>query len=235
MNRELVVAPRDCHADVVRGVILAMGVTALPVLDADRRPVGILSLRDVVDAGDAVPRPSRPAMTVAEGATIVDAARILADTDFHHLVVVDTEGRAVGMVSAVDLIRGLLGVPARHPAAFPHLDPDLGVAWTDDELLSLDRLGVAPEGAGVIVLVRGGRGAREAAVWAEAALRVRTRLEELLSIPQGDQPALAALLAHGPLRYRAAPVEDAAKRARVVEVLRERMGHLPLPVAVAGE
>jgi hypothetical protein len=133
------------------------------------------------------------------------------------------------MLSALDVLRGLFGVPARRPAAFPHLDKEFGVSWSDDELLEADRLGKAPEGPGVIVLVRGGRRAWEVPVWVEACERVRTRLDELLSIPQSDSPALAALLSHGDLRFRAASVPDAAKRARIVEVLSERFRHQPLP------
>jgi len=233
MNRELVVAQPGTPSEALRDLVLAMGITAVPVVDRDRRPVGILSLRDLVDSRAANPQASRPVATVPEEATIEEAGAVLAETDFHHLVVVDRDGRAVGMLSAVDLLRGLLGVPARHPATFPHLDPDLGVAWTDDERLATDRLSGAPEGAGVLVLVRGGRGVRDVPVWAEAAERVRTRLEELLSIPQSEDAALAALLAHGGLRWRAAPVPDPARRARVVELLREGIRHQRLPVGIA--
>jgi CBS domain-containing protein len=232
MNRELVFAQEGTSAHAIRDLVLAMGITAVPVLDGDRRPIGVLSLRDLVDLGSTPPHPSRPAAAVRENATLEEAGKALAQTDYHHLVVVDAGGRAVGMLSALDVLRGLLGVPARHPAAFPHMDPELGVSWTDDELLELDRLSDAPEGGGVIVLVRGGRRAPETPVWVEACERTRTRLEELLTIPQSDSPALAALLAHGGLRYRAAAIVDATRRARVLAVLQERIGHQPLPAGL---
>ncbi len=229
MNHEVVSVREDTSPASVRDAVLAMGITAVPVLDGDGRPVGVLSLRDLVFSENAPPRISRPAAVVKGTASLEAAGETLARTDYHHLVVVDDGGKAIGMVSAVDLLRGLLGVPARHPAAFPHVDRDLNVSWTDDDVLDPEHLSCAPEGAGVIVLSRGGRGATEGPVWVEACVRVHTRLEELLSIPQSDTPALAAVLKHGHLRFRAAAVADAAHRDRVVASLHERIDHAPLP------
>lgn len=232
MNPELVAAPEGMSIDIVRDLVLALGITAVPILDSERHPRGVLSLRDMLDGGSVRAASARPPVTVRDTDTVDDAAVALARTDLHHMVVIDAEGRAVGMVSAVDLLRGLTGVPARHPAGFPHLDPQLRVSWTDDESLDLDRLGLAPEGAGVLVLVRGGKGRREQPVWAEGCERVRTRLEELLTIPQTDEPSLAALLEQRGLRYRAASVPNESRRAAVVRALRERLEHLPLPASV---
>jgi CBS domain-containing protein len=83
MNRELVLAQEGVSTEAIRDLVLAMGITAVPVLDGDRRPTGVLSLRDLlgVDAGNA--RPSRPAVTVSEKATLEEAARALARTDYH--------------------------------------------------------------------------------------------------------------------------------------------------------
>ncbi len=234
MNREMVSAREDTSAASIRDLVLAMGITAVPVLDGDGRPVGVLSLRDLVASGNELPRPSGPVAVVKATESLEAAGETLARTDYHHLVVVDDSGRAIGMVSAVDLLRGLLGVPARHPAAFPHLDRELNVSWTDDDLLDADHLGAAAEGAGVIVLLRGGRGVAETPVWVESCARVRMRLEELLNIPQDDTPALAAVLQHGHLRFRAAAVADPARRDRVVAVLHERIDHQALPQQVGG-
>ena len=229
MNREIASAREDTSPASIRDLVLAMGITAVPVLDGDGRPTGMLSLRDIVASGGSPPPAPRPAVVVMATASLEAAGEILARTDYHHLAVVDDRGRAIGMVSAADLLRGLLGIPARHPAAFPHLDRELNVTWTDDELLEQDRLSAAPEGAGVIVLLHGGRGVAEVPVWVESCARVHTRLEELLFIPQADTPALAAILKQGHLRFRAAAVVDPARRDRVLATLRERIDHAPLP------
>jgi predicted transcriptional regulator len=65
---------------------------------------------------------TRPAVCV-EGSTAIEvAARRLALADVQHLVVVDSSGAAVGSVSVLDVLRALLGIPAHHPATFPHWD-----------------------------------------------------------------------------------------------------------------
>lgn len=233
VNRELLSVPQDAGRDTVLQAILGFGVTAVPVLDGDRRPVGVVSLRDLVDGGALAARMRAPVETISASATIADAGRRLDATGLHHLVVVDGDGRAVGMLSSLDVVRGLLGLPARHPAAFPHHDPALGVAWTDDTVLEQAFLGVAPDGPGVLVLVHNEAGVPAAVVWAEACAHVRARLEDLVSAPQSDHARLAHLLARGHLCFRAAAVADAAERARVVERVLEPIGHLAPPQAKA--
>jgi CBS-domain-containing membrane protein len=100
----------------VRRMILQFGVSAVPVLDETHRPVGVVSLRDIV--ADQQATMSSPAKTVRANATLAEGARALADADVHHLVVVDDEGIAVGMVSAIDLVRAFADRPSRHPPAF---------------------------------------------------------------------------------------------------------------------
>jgi ribosomal protein L30/L7E len=226
MNRELFSVRPDDRAEVVLDAILAYGITAVPVLDDERRPLGVVSLRDLVDPERRSPI-SSPAATVLQSASVEEAARALGVTSFHHLVVVDEEGRAVGMVSAVDLVRGLVGLPARHPAAFPHWDEELRVSWSDDTPLDVEHIARAPREPGVFVLVSGGVGQFETDVWAEGTNGVRGRLLELLGSPQ--EPALGAVLAHGALRYRTAIVLDSVKREAMVTRIRDRTGHLPAP------
>lgn len=229
MSRELFsLAPGDDVAAAAES-ILGLGVTAAPVLDAARRPLGVASLRDLIETdrgGTVAERMSRPALTVRQDATIEVAGKRLADGNVHRLVVVDADGRAVGMVSAVDLVRALLGLPVPHPAALPHLDLATGLSWTDDTTLEADRVGVAPDGPGIFVLVHGEVGQAERMVWVEASPNVRTRLSELVAVPQ-EEPELRRLLerelAH--LRFRATPVQDGARRDAMAAKLREHVEH----------
>jgi CBS domain-containing protein len=117
MSRDLVYMSEDSHLKLALPQILRFGITAVPVLDSAHRPIGVVSLRDVVSGSEPADAMTSPAHVISSKATIDEAARALAATDIHHFVVVDGGGRAVGMVSSLDLLRALVGAPARHPAA----------------------------------------------------------------------------------------------------------------------
>jgi CBS domain-containing protein len=223
MNPELFSLRPNDGTEEALGYIVALGITAAPVLDEERRPIGVASFRDLLlphAPAKVAERMTVPAVTVAEDATIEAAARIVAERGVHRVVVVDAEGRAVGVASTLDLVRGLVGVPAAHPATFPHWDKARGISWTDDVELEVDRLDAAPDTAGVLALVSGGKGVVERVVWGEPANNVRTRLYDIVSRPQEEQPILRRLLdQHLNLRFRAAAVESAARRESVAESL----------------
>jgi CBS domain-containing protein len=117
MNPQLLYVSDGEAPAIVRGKLLRFGVSGAPVLDASYRPVGFVSLRDFTADGSAV-RIVRPARTVRDDEPIETAARTLADADLRHFVVVNGAGRAVGVVSALDFVRALVGVAPRHPPRF---------------------------------------------------------------------------------------------------------------------
>jgi len=228
MNHELFAVRPGARAAELRATLVSLGLGAAPVIDGDGRPVGMIALRDVVDApagASVADRMSRPAVSIDAEESIQVAARLLADTGFHHLPVVDRDGRAVGFVSALDVVRGLIGEPAPHPSVFPHLEPQTGVTWTDEHPLSFDHIEAAPAGPGVLVLVHGGSGHPDRVVWAEQAEDVRARLAELLS-PE-CRPRLRRWFKPGTLRFRAALVPDPEQRSRALAHVRESDGGAP--------
>ncbi len=117
MNAKLLYISQGERPSLARRHILKFGVTAVPVLDETHRPVGVVSLRDLQRTDDEVQPPSVVA-TVKETDSIEEGAKKLAATDFHHLVVVDAKGVAVGLLSSFDFLRALLGLQPRHPTAF---------------------------------------------------------------------------------------------------------------------
>jgi CBS-domain-containing membrane protein len=118
MNPKLLYVRQGDRILDVRRHILSFGVTAVPILDAGHRPVGIVSLRDLgKDDSEALDSSSRVACVNATD-SIRKGAELLAESPYHHLVVVDDDGVAVGMVSSVDFLRALLDMSPRHPAAF---------------------------------------------------------------------------------------------------------------------
>jgi CBS domain-containing protein len=118
MNPKLLYIRDGDRLSLARHQILEFGVTAVPVLDETHRPVGVVSLRDLAGDESESFQPTGPVCTVKDTDTVDAAARRLAESQYHHLVVVDDKGVAVGMVSALDFVRAMLGMPPRHPDKF---------------------------------------------------------------------------------------------------------------------
>ena len=117
MNSKLLYIREGDRLSLARSQIIKFGITAVPVLDEAHRPVGVVSLRDLARDDHRV-EPSHPVQTVKGSVSIEEGARMLAELDVHHLVVVDEQGIAIGMVSSLDFLRALTGAPVHHPAAF---------------------------------------------------------------------------------------------------------------------
>ncbi len=229
MNRELLAVQPDTPTRELRELVRSFRVGAVPVTDDTGRPLGVVSLRDLLDAegGAAGERMSKPAMCVATSATIDKAARQLAATDRHHLVVVDGAGVAVGMLSTLDLLRGVLGMPTRHPTAFPHWDEATEVSWSDDWPLDEQGCASAPDAPGFMLIVSGSPGERDAVIWTEPCSSIRARAFEFVSSPSKWPPSLAHHLSRAGLRFRAAVVFDDLSRQRIAALLRDRFDHIP--------
>jgi CBS domain-containing protein len=120
------------------------GPGALP-----RRPLARLlgdsratrSWRSKLDATTATEAMTAPAITVSPRETIAAAARLMTDRGINRLVVVDDEGRPVGIVSRADLVR-----------AYVRSDEELAATIREDILLRI--LWLDP--AGFTVKVRDG-------------------------------------------------------------------------------
>lgn len=130
MTKEVVtVEPSTGYKDVLR-VMTASVVSAVPVVDAAGRVIGIISQDDMLlkqehdpaarhrtasarhrrehekAAGtDARQLMTSPVITVSRGASLAAAARLMHDHHIKRLPVVDSEGALVGIVSRRDLLK----------------------------------------------------------------------------------------------------------------------------------
>lgn len=240
MNPEVFTVTADSRAKDVLEALLEYGVTAAPVVDDARRPIGVTSLRDLLRDEGNQSHISAPAITVGIDAKVDDAARVMAENGLHHLIAVGADGRVAGMVSSLDVVRAMVGFPVQHPATFPHLDTTLGgvvLSWSDPLPLAPEHLRAVPSTPGVLVLSQGGVKRVEHDVWAEPCNVLRTRLVELLETPQ-DDPRLAKLLQKQPsskskppdvLRFRFAEVADPHERTSIARRICDRIQAMPLP------
>jgi len=117
MNSKLLYISDGDRLGLARRQILKFGVTAVPVLDEAHKPVGLVSLRDLHEEEDQI-KVSAPVVCVRDTATVQECAKTMTAGDLHHVVVTDETGKAVGMVSALDALRALIGEAPKHPAAF---------------------------------------------------------------------------------------------------------------------
>ncbi|MFJ8149658.1 CBS domain-containing protein [Streptomyces sp. NPDC096048] len=108
-------------------------ITAVPVVDEENRPVGVVSEADLLQkmwggdpgrstddgersrpdvgkasATDAAGLMTSPAVCARESWSVVDAARVMARHGIKRLLVVDEGGRLIGVVSRSDLLRVFL-------------------------------------------------------------------------------------------------------------------------------
>lgn len=116
MTHAVVSARLDAPVKEIVQAMRRWGVSAVPVLSAEGRVVGVVSEADVLgkvpgedhdDSGSVTAGSlmSAPAVTVPRGATIAGAARLMGRGRLKRLPVVDEDGRPVGVVSRGDLLK----------------------------------------------------------------------------------------------------------------------------------
>jgi len=222
MNPELFSVRPEEKAEAVMRYLIALGITGAPVLDAEHYPIGFVSLRDALRAGEdatVVAIMSTPVDVIDAEASIESAAEQLIRDNRHRLPVVGPDGRALGFVSILDVLRALRGHPFHHPETFPHHDLTTGLTWCDPKLLDDEAVMAAPGGPGVFALLWSRPRERDRTVWSEACSNVRDRLRELLHSRLAAPPHLAGPIQSGQLfvRYASAPSARALYRALLHE------------------
>ncbi|MFE0642434.1 CBS domain-containing protein [Streptomyces sp. NPDC058877] len=116
MTHAVVSARLDAPVKEIVRSMRRWGVSAVPVLSAEGRVVGVVSEADVLEklpggepngagAVTAGGLMSAPAVTVPRGATLAGAARLMGRGRLKRLPVVDEDGRPVGVVSRGDLLK----------------------------------------------------------------------------------------------------------------------------------
>lgn len=119
-----VLAPDQTVAQAYE-LLTEQGITGAPVIDDDGRLRGVFSLRDVLAGLAAVLTADEPADLVARlrrervvdhlgrgaltcelSTPLVEACKLMVKERVHRVVVVD-EDRPVGVLSAIDVVRGL--------------------------------------------------------------------------------------------------------------------------------
>jgi CBS-domain-containing membrane protein len=133
MSRDVATVREDTPFHEIAKVLADRRVSAVPVVDADRRVLGVVSEADLLHKVEFADDPgegagilerrahrlarhkatgqvakdlmTEPAVTVPEGTTVVKAARLLESSGVKRMPVVNDLGRLVGIVSRGDLLK----------------------------------------------------------------------------------------------------------------------------------
>lgn len=119
MTIDPIVVSDDASIEDAEELLRRHGITGLPVVDPAGRLVGVISQTDVLylampsvqalirhrDSGVRVGEVmSTPPVTIDSTATLRDAASLMHSDRLHRLVVVDSHGRPIGVISAMDFV-----------------------------------------------------------------------------------------------------------------------------------
>ncbi len=107
MSRDVITVERAADLDVARRLLLDSGVRLLPVLDDAGRPVGGVGLRELARPGCAVGDVMSPALTSGPSDPATELVGPLTDGHRHAAMVVDGDGKLVGLVAQADLLAAL--------------------------------------------------------------------------------------------------------------------------------
>ena len=114
MSTVLVTASPTLPARRLVELLVDENIGAVPIVDEKDRPVGIVTRYDVIEEDELGFTDDVPALllmhpsplTVAPTVLVPDAAALMDRECVHHLLVVDSpNGRLVGVVSSLDVVR----------------------------------------------------------------------------------------------------------------------------------
>ncbi|MEU0629309.1 CBS domain-containing protein [Streptomyces sp. NPDC005989] len=109
MTQTAVSVQRGTTFKEIARILDEFGITAVPVLDGNGCPVGVVSEADLLrrhDTGNtAADLMSHPAITATPGWSVVRAARVMEKHQIKRLPVIDSEGRLIGVLSRSDLLQ----------------------------------------------------------------------------------------------------------------------------------
>jgi CBS domain-containing protein len=129
MSHELVCVQPELEVPAVVSLMMKHRVGCMPVVDARRRPLGVITKLDLVEQLDATmhgghegfPTPQELAARTAEElmlpfplaldehASVAHAAAMMTSEDVHHVLVLARDGSLVGVVSSKDVVDWLAG------------------------------------------------------------------------------------------------------------------------------
>jgi CBS domain-containing protein len=161
MTRKVIAVAADMGYKEIADLMVRHSVSAVPVIDGDRRVLGVVSEADLLaklEYADRVPRHvlttrrmkngrlkafgdtardlmTTPAVTIRDTESVTAAARLMEAARIKRIPVVDEHGWLIGIVSRRDLVR--LYTRSDHEVAQAVSDGVLRSLWIDPALLRI--------------------------------------------------------------------------------------------------
>jgi CBS domain-containing protein len=114
MSREVICVGPETSLSGLTEVLILKGISGVPVVDADGRPLGVASKTDVLrcPATEGETARAKDVMTpvtlaMPAHASVARAAALMSYERVHRVVVVAPSGAIVGLVSTMDVLRWL--------------------------------------------------------------------------------------------------------------------------------
>jgi len=120
MSREIACARPELGIDGLADLMVQQRIGCVPIVNERGAPIGMVTKQDLVEwlvaldrtNVDVVPQTARElmmplALTLREHATVAHATAMMALEDIHHVVIIDGDGRVIGVVSSLDIVRWL--------------------------------------------------------------------------------------------------------------------------------
>jgi CBS domain-containing protein len=133
MAREVIAVHPDTSLRTAAELMLEHAISGMPVVDEEGRLAGMLSKTDLVrhrlaegDEATVAQLPSgqhlvdgstvedvmtRQVLTVCEGASLTEAAKIMVNAGVHRVPVLTAKGALAGLISTSDIVRWVAGLP----------------------------------------------------------------------------------------------------------------------------
>lgn len=104
MSRDVVSIAANASPETARSLLLQHNIRTLPVTGDDGRLKGAVGLRELVSATDDLSVAMSTAATAAPGDSALNLLPILTDGRSHAVVITDSDGHILGLITQTDLL-----------------------------------------------------------------------------------------------------------------------------------
>jgi CBS-domain-containing membrane protein len=113
MTTDVLCVREDLPLVELKRLLFARGISGAPVVNERGEPIGVVSQRDLLSAdenGVVTSAMTRLTFTLPDSASVSQAAALMSFEGIHRLPIVSEDGKVVGIVSSLDILRWLARV-----------------------------------------------------------------------------------------------------------------------------